>query len=78
MFAPNRALPKLLNELISNKRRKIASIGYGAIGKLIHTLAVEKGDENAVVINDADADLSATIKREWNLAKAWLHSEIIK
>jgi len=38
---------------------KIALIGYGAMGKLIRTLAEEKGHEIAVVIDEADADLSA-------------------
>jgi len=38
---------------------KIALIGYGAMGKLIHRLAEEKGHEIAVVIDDADAKLSA-------------------
>ncbi len=38
---------------------KIALIGYGAMGKLIGKLAEEKGHEIAVVIDDADADLSA-------------------
>ncbi len=37
----------------------IALIGYGAMGKLIRTLAEEKGDEIAVVIDDADAELSS-------------------
>jgi len=38
---------------------KIALIGYGAMGKLIATLAVKNGHEIAVVIDDADAGLSA-------------------
>ncbi|HRI04446.1 MAG TPA: dihydrodipicolinate reductase C-terminal domain-containing protein [Pyrinomonadaceae bacterium] len=38
---------------------KIALIGYGAMGKLIHRLAEEKGHEIAVVIDDTDAGLSA-------------------
>ncbi|MBP6003571.1 MAG: hypothetical protein KA746_09080 [Pyrinomonadaceae bacterium] len=38
---------------------KIALIGYGAMGRLIERLAVEKGHEIAVVITDADAGLSA-------------------
>ncbi len=38
---------------------KIALIGYGAMGKLIRTLAEDKGHEIAVVIDDADAGLSA-------------------
>lgn len=38
---------------------KIALIGYGAMGKLIRTLAEEKGHEIAVVIDDANAGLSA-------------------
>lgn len=36
---------------------KIALIGYGAMGKLIRTLAEEKGHEISVVIDDADANL---------------------
>ncbi len=38
---------------------KIALIGYGVMGRLIHRLAEEKGHEIAVVIDDADAGLSA-------------------
>lgn len=38
---------------------KIALIGYGAMGKLIRTLADEKGNEIVVVMDDADARLSA-------------------
>lgn len=38
---------------------KIALIGYGAMGKLIRTLAEEKGHKIAAVIDDADAGLSA-------------------
>ena len=38
---------------------KIALIGYGAMGKLIRTLAEEKGHEIGVVIDDAEAGLSA-------------------
>jgi 4-hydroxy-tetrahydrodipicolinate reductase len=38
----------------------IALIGYGAMGKLIRTLAEEKGHEIAIVIHDADAGLTAT------------------
>ncbi|MBK8303594.1 MAG: dihydrodipicolinate reductase C-terminal domain-containing protein [Pyrinomonadaceae bacterium] len=39
---------------------KIALIGYGAMGKLIHRLAEEKGHEIAVIIDDADAGLAAS------------------
>ena len=39
---------------------KIALIGYGVMGKLIRSLAEEKGHEISVVIDDADAGLSAT------------------
>ena len=39
---------------------KIALIGYGAMGRLIRTLAEEKGHEIAVVVDDADAGLSAS------------------
>ncbi len=38
---------------------QIALIGYGAMGKLIHRLAEEKGHEIAVIIDDADAGLTA-------------------
>ena len=38
---------------------KIALIGYGAMGKLIKTLAENKNHEIAVVIDDADAGSSA-------------------
>ena len=38
---------------------KIALIGHGAMGKLIRSLAEEKGHEIAVVIDDSDAGLSA-------------------
>ncbi len=38
---------------------KIALIGYGAMGKLIKTLAEHKNHEIAVLIDEADANLSA-------------------
>ena len=38
---------------------KIALIGYGAMGKLIETLAANKNHEITVVIDEADANLSA-------------------
>ncbi len=38
---------------------KIALIGYGAMGKLIATLAENKNHEIAVIIDDRDANLSA-------------------
>jgi 4-hydroxy-tetrahydrodipicolinate reductase len=38
---------------------KIALIGYGAMGKLIKTLAENKGHEIAVIIHESDANLSA-------------------
>jgi len=38
---------------------KIAFIGYGAMGKLIRTLAEEKGQEIAVVVDDAYAGSSS-------------------
>lgn len=38
---------------------KIALIGYGAMGKLIRTLAEGKGHEIAAVIDESDAGLSA-------------------
>jgi 4-hydroxy-tetrahydrodipicolinate reductase len=37
---------------------KIALIGYGAMGKLIKRLAVEKGHEIAVAIDDSDSGMS--------------------
>ncbi|HEX9961681.1 MAG TPA: dihydrodipicolinate reductase C-terminal domain-containing protein [Pyrinomonadaceae bacterium] len=37
---------------------KIALIGYGAMGKLIETLAENKNHEIAVIIHEADANLS--------------------
>jgi len=36
---------------------RLALIGYGAMGKLIEKLAVEKGHEIGVVIDDSDANL---------------------
>lgn len=38
---------------------KIALIGYGAMGKLIKTLAENKNHEVAVIIDESDAELSA-------------------
>ncbi|MCY7376944.1 MAG: NAD(P)-binding domain-containing protein [Pyrinomonadaceae bacterium] len=38
---------------------KIALIGYGAMGKLIATLAANKNHEIVVVVDESDADLSA-------------------
>ncbi|MEJ7700252.1 MAG: hypothetical protein WKF71_11485 [Pyrinomonadaceae bacterium] len=38
---------------------KIALIGYGAMGKLIETLAENKNHEIAVIIDESDAKLSA-------------------
>lgn len=38
---------------------KIALIGYGAMGKLIHTLAQEKGHEVTAVVHETDAGLTA-------------------
>ena len=38
---------------------KIALIGYGAMGKLIKTLAENKNHEIAVIIDEADANLSS-------------------
>ena len=38
---------------------KIALIGYGAMGKLIRTLAENKSHEIAVIIDESDANLSA-------------------
>ncbi len=37
---------------------KIALIGYGAMGKLIKTLAENKNHEIAVIIDETDAHLS--------------------
>ncbi len=39
---------------------KIAMIGHGSMGKLIESLAVEKGDEIAVVIDDTHAAFAAS------------------
>jgi 4-hydroxy-tetrahydrodipicolinate reductase len=39
---------------------KIALIGYGAMGKLIESLAANKNHEIAVIIHEADAHLSAS------------------
>ena len=39
---------------------KIALIGYGAMGKLIETLAENKNHEIAAIIDESDANLSAT------------------
>ena len=38
---------------------KLALIGYGAMGRLIHALAEDKNHEIAVVIDERDANLSA-------------------
>lgn len=38
---------------------KVALIGHGAMGKLIERLAVEKGNEIAVVVDETDSALSA-------------------
>jgi len=38
---------------------KVALIGYGAMGKLIHKLAEERDHKIVVVVDDADAGLSA-------------------
>ena len=38
---------------------KIALIGYGAMGKIIETLAENKNHEIAVIIDESDANLSA-------------------
>ncbi|MCD9186893.1 MAG: hypothetical protein LUM44_10700 [Pyrinomonadaceae bacterium] len=43
---------------------KIALIGFGAMGKLIKTLAENKNHEIAVVIDEADASLSAEVLAE--------------
>lgn len=43
---------------------RIALIGYGAMGKLIHRLSEEKGHKIAVVIDDADAGLPAAALAE--------------
>jgi 4-hydroxy-tetrahydrodipicolinate reductase len=39
---------------------KVALIGYGAMGKLIENLLQEKGDEVALIVDDRDANLSAS------------------
>ena len=38
---------------------KIALIGYGAMGKLIKTLAENKNHEIAVIVDETNAKLSA-------------------
>jgi 4-hydroxy-tetrahydrodipicolinate reductase len=38
---------------------KIALIGYGAMGKLVEAIATDKNHEIAVIIDEANADLSA-------------------
>lgn len=43
---------------------KIALIGYGAMGKLIETLAEEKNHEIAVIIDEKDAEISAEMLGE--------------
>lgn len=43
---------------------KIALIGFGAMGKLIKTLAEEKNHEIAVIIDEKDADISAEMLAE--------------
>jgi len=43
---------------------KIALIGFGAMGKLIKTLAENKNHEIAVVIDESDANLSAEVLAE--------------
>jgi len=43
---------------------KIALIGYGAMGKLIKTLAENKNHEIALVVDEADANLSAEMLAE--------------
>ncbi len=54
------ALPCVLGgHCVNIHPMKIALIGYGAMGKLIDRLAVEKGHEIAGVIDDSDAGLSA-------------------
>ncbi len=45
--------------LCGENKMRIALIGYGAMGKLIHRLAEEKEHEITVIIDDADAGLSA-------------------
>src|SRR4051794_37205446 len=38
---------------------KIALIGYGTMGKLVHRLAEEKEHDISIIIDEADAGLSA-------------------
>jgi 4-hydroxy-tetrahydrodipicolinate reductase len=45
--------------VVKNKDMKIALLGYGAMGKLIERLALEKGHEIAAVVDEADAERSA-------------------
>jgi NADH/NAD ratio-sensing transcriptional regulator Rex len=44
---------------LKKKNMKIALIGYGAMGKLIKTLAENKNHEITLIIDEADANLSA-------------------
>lgn len=43
---------------------KIALLGYGAMGKLIETLAVNKNHEITVIIDEKDAEISAEMLAE--------------
>lgn len=45
--------------ICGSKFMKLALIGYGAMGKLIHSLAENKNHEIAVIIDETDADSSA-------------------
>ena len=47
------------DEFLNNRKMKIALIGFGAMGKLIKTLAENKNHEIAVVIDESDAHRSA-------------------
>ena len=44
---------------MNNNKMKIALIGYGAMGRLIGALSENKNHEIAVIIDEADANLSA-------------------
>ena len=46
------------------KQMKIALIGHGAMGKLIKTLAEDKNHEIAAIVDESDANLSATALSE--------------
>ena len=50
---------------------KLALIGYGAMGKIIHHLAEVKGHEIAVVIDSSDARSSSAEFGEMSRLVCW-------